>query len=284
MRWAGQRGYLELGAVRNIAPAGEPFLRRCIAGVKSFFCEKFSWSAGAGQQLALSWTLCQFSRARHGAMLTLSQAKVQTMNQIIDWMQNNWYEFGSLLAQLTIAFIALWFASKILRAMRAMQQQFGALLRLSMTNGLEEPSSESERAPRLTSAEAPSAVSTTMFAPAMEPPAAQPTAPPHRPTSYAAFEKPARTEAPSLSEELNGGTGAPMTATAVEAEHEPMSHEPTPYVAAPLTLPEEENNGSPIAAAGRGVVQWLQTPMAPKKRGPSPLRKVVRWLQAPVRS
>ena len=153
-----------------------------------------------------------------------------------------------------------------------------------MTNGLEEPSSESERAPRLTSAEAPSAVSTTMFAPPMEPPAAQPTAPPHKPTSYAAFEKPARTEAPSLSEELNGGTGAPMTATAVEAEHEPMSHEPTPYVAAPLTLPEEESNGSPIAAAGRGVVQWLQTPMAPKKKGPSPLRKVVRWLQAPVRS
>ena len=208
------------------------------------------------------------------------------MNQIIDWMQNNWYEFGSLIAQVTIAFAALWFASKILTAMRAMQQQFGALLRLSMTNGLEERSRENETVQNLSSSERPSVVPSKMFSPATERPAPPPAAPALSTTSCAAFEKPAQTEAPSLSEELSGPAraSASMTPTAVETEHEPIPHEPTPYVAAPLTLPEDENNGSRIAAAGHGVVQWLQTPMTPKKKGPSPLRKVVRWLQAPVRS
>lgn len=219
-------------------------------------------------------------------MLTLSQPKVQTMNQIFDWMQNNWYEFGSLLAQLTIAFIGLRFASQILKAMRAMQQQFGALLRLSMTNGLEEQSRESETVHNLSPPEGPGIVSSQMFSPAVEQPAAPPAAPARSSTSYTAFEKPSRTEARPLSEEMSGPTrtSAPMTATAVETEHEPMSHQPTPYVVAPLTLPEGENNGSRIAAAGHSVAQWLQTPMAPKKKGASPLRKVVRWLQAPVRS
>jgi len=66
------------------------------------------------------------------------------MNQIIDWMQSNWYELGSLTAQFTFLFAGLWFAQKILKTMRASQQQFGALLRLSMTDGLEERSKMSE--------------------------------------------------------------------------------------------------------------------------------------------
>ncbi len=206
------------------------------------------------------------------------------MNQFIDWIQSNWYELGSLLAQLTIAFVVLSFASKILRTMRASQQQIGALLRLSMTDGLQERAQEMDAVVSST----PTVVASSMFSPIEERPTPSPsvprTAPGRNSTSYSAFEKPARSEAPSLSEELSGRTRASAPpAPAATATIEP-TYDPTPYVAAPLTLPEDAHNGGGIAAAGRGVVQWLQTPMTSKKKGPSPLRKVVRWLQAPVRS
>ena len=60
------------------------------------------------------------------------------MNQTIEWIEGHWYELGSLIAQFALLFAGLWFAQKILKAMRASQQQFGALLRLSMSEGLEE--------------------------------------------------------------------------------------------------------------------------------------------------
>ncbi len=210
------------------------------------------------------------------------------MNQLIDWMQNNWYEFGSLLAQLTIAFVVLSFASKILKTMRASQQQIGALLRLSMTDGLQERAQEMDAVVSST----PSVVASSMFSPVEKRPTPSPSAPKTAPArnsaSYSAFEKPARDEAVSLSEELSGQARASApVASAATATIEP-TYDPTPYVAAPLTLPEDEHNDGGIASAGRGVVEWLQTPMASKKaskkKGPSPLRKVVRWLQAPVRS
>lgn len=201
------------------------------------------------------------------------------MDQIANWMQSNWYELGSLTAQFTFLFAGLWFAGKILRTMRATQQQMGALLRLSMTDGLEEGSKISETAPEmLTEAvqePTPSVVASSMFSSA-----------PERPTSYSAFEKPARTETPSLSRELSG-RGKASTATASEPitsipiAEAPMAStaEPTSYVAAPLTLPEGEQNAGHLS----GVVQWLQTPMPSKKKSGSPLKKVVRWLQAPAR-
>ena len=194
------------------------------------------------------------------------------MNEIIDWMQSNWYELGSLTAQFMFLFAGLWFARKILKTMRASQQQFGALLKLSMTDGLEEQMKESEA----THSPTPSVVAGRMFTPAAD----RATAPARSSAAYSAFERPARAEAPSLSDELSGRarTSAPVEPTFTEP-----TQESTPYMAAPLTLPEEEHNGSGIAAAGRGVVRWLQTPMA-SRSGTSPLRRIVRWLQAPARS
>lgn len=193
------------------------------------------------------------------------------MDQTANWMQSNWYELGSLLAQFTFLFAGLWFAWKILRAMRATQQQMGALLRLSMTDGLEERSKTGEASQEPT----PSVVATSMLSPVME-----------RPTSYAAFERPPRTETPSLSSDLSGRAKASVPITSPPIADAPMAstHESTPYVAAPLTLPEDAHNGRNLAAAGRGVLQWLQTPMANKRTGGSPLKKVVRWLQAPART
>ena len=187
------------------------------------------------------------------------------MNQTIVWIQSNWYELGSLIAQFAFLFAGLWVAQEILKAMRASQQQFGALLRLSMSAGLEERSKESEAIPN----SMPSVVASATPSPVIDPP----TAPTHSSASYAAFEKPPQSEAPAPRDELNARARAhaPMTPPMAPTAEPP--YEPTPYVAAPLTLPADEECGSRIAA-GR----------ASKRRGGSPWRKVVRWLQAPVRS
>lgn len=189
------------------------------------------------------------------------------MDQITNWMQSNWYESGSLLAQFTFLFAGLWFAAKILRTMRATQEQIGALLRLSMTDGLEERSKTAEtiHEPR------PTVVASSMLSPALE-----------RPTSYGAFEKPARVEAPSLSSELSGRgkVSAPIAVAPIAEAPMIATEDPTPYVSAPLTLPEGEQKGGGHLA---NAVQWLQTPMTNKRKSGNPLKKVVRWLQEPAR-
>jgi hypothetical protein len=198
------------------------------------------------------------------------------MNQTIEWIQSNWYELGSLIAQFTFLFAGVWFAQEILKAMRASQQQFGALLRLSMSEGLEERPKECEAIHNST----PSVVASAMASAVID----RPTVPTPSSTSYAAFEKPPRSEAPPQRDELNGRAKANAPMTPAMAPTAEPTYEPTPYVAAPLTLPADEKGGSRIADAGRGVAQWLQTPMASKRSGSSPWRRVVRWLQAPVRS
>lgn len=60
------------------------------------------------------------------------------MNDINGWVQDNWYSIGSLLVQLTFLFAGLWFARRILRTLRASQEQFGALLKLSLSDELGE--------------------------------------------------------------------------------------------------------------------------------------------------
>ena len=194
------------------------------------------------------------------------------MDQIANFIQNNWYELGTLVGQFALLFAGLWFAAKILGTMRATQQQMGALLRLSMSNGLEERSNINESEHQAISDAAdeptPSVIASSMFTPA-----------PERPTSYTAFEKPARAEMPSPSNGLNGRAkaSAPIASEPMASYPITSTEEPTPYASAPLTLPEEQRS------AGKGVGEWLQTPMAKKRNGGSPLKKVVRWLQAPAR-
>ena len=58
------------------------------------------------------------------------------------WIQSNWYALGNLLAQFAFLAAGIWFARKILRTMRASQEQVGALLKLSVTgSAVERPSS-----------------------------------------------------------------------------------------------------------------------------------------------
>jgi len=89
------------------------------------------------------------------------------MNEFGAWMQGNWYALGNLLAQFSFLMAGVWFARKILKTIRASQEQFGALLKLSLTDGLNERSKPGETA--------------------------------HRPTPYVMAEWPIAAEAPALS-------------------------------------------------------------------------------------
>ena len=145
------------------------------------------------------------------------------MTEFSTWMQSNWYEFGSILAEFAFLITGVWFARKILKTLRASQEQFGALLKLTLTDELNERANASAEAQRsVSSVEA------------------------DRPTPYVMADWPTATEAPALS------------------------------------MPESEPRRNFLGAAWRGTVQWLKAPI--RKPGPSPLRKVARWLQAPARS
>jgi hypothetical protein len=70
------------------------------------------------------------------------------MNEFTAWMQSNWYALGNLLSQIAFLAAGVWFARKILRTMRASQEQVGALLKLSVTGAIAErhsPSAVAER-------------------------------------------------------------------------------------------------------------------------------------------
>jgi hypothetical protein len=55
------------------------------------------------------------------------------MSDFGDWMQNNWYQLGSFFTQLAFLCAAIWFARRILRTLRASQEQVGALLKRSVS-------------------------------------------------------------------------------------------------------------------------------------------------------
>ena len=71
------------------------------------------------------------------------------------WIQSNWYELGNLVSQFAFLAAGIWFARKILRTMRASQEQFEALLKLSMTSSVTERPSSSVIAERTLSGASP---------------------------------------------------------------------------------------------------------------------------------
>jgi len=71
------------------------------------------------------------------------------------WIQANWYALGNLIAQFAFLAAGIWFARKILRTMRASQEQVGALLKLSVTGSVAERPSSSVIAERTLSGASP---------------------------------------------------------------------------------------------------------------------------------
>ena len=57
------------------------------------------------------------------------------MNDFNSWTKINWYALAGLFTQLAFLIAGVWFARNFLRALRAFQEQIGALLKLSMTSG-----------------------------------------------------------------------------------------------------------------------------------------------------
>jgi hypothetical protein len=56
------------------------------------------------------------------------------MNDYSSLPIKDWYALGSLIAQIGFLVAAVWFARNFLRAIRAFQEQIGALLKLSITS------------------------------------------------------------------------------------------------------------------------------------------------------
>src|SRR5947208_13920616 len=70
------------------------------------------------------------------------------MNEFTAWMQSNWYELGNLSVEVVFLSTGIWFARKILRSIRASQEQVGALIRLSVGGAVPErqvPNAVAER-------------------------------------------------------------------------------------------------------------------------------------------
>lgn len=67
----------------------------------------------------------------------------EAMNEFTSWVQSNWFELGNLLCQFIFLAAGIWFARKILRTLRASQEQAGALLKLSVTGAISERQSSS---------------------------------------------------------------------------------------------------------------------------------------------
>jgi hypothetical protein len=63
------------------------------------------------------------------------------MNELSAWIQSNWYALGNLFLEGAFLAAVVWFARKILRTLRASQEQVGALLRLSVTGTVAERTS-----------------------------------------------------------------------------------------------------------------------------------------------
>ena len=85
-----------------------------------------------------------------GAELYIEAVPVQgeAMNEFTTWMQSNWYALANLLSQFVFLAAGIWFARKILRTMRASQEQVGALLKLSVAGATSERHSSSAVAER----------------------------------------------------------------------------------------------------------------------------------------
>lgn len=55
------------------------------------------------------------------------------MGDVTAWIQTNWQELTTFLVEVAFLIAAVWFARNVLKALRAFQEQMGALLKLTIT-------------------------------------------------------------------------------------------------------------------------------------------------------
>src|SRR6266568_531774 len=102
---------------------------------------------GQYNYLPIYWTFCQFPRPERSCKLKVS-VEGEAMNEFTAWIQSNWYELGNLFAEFVFLAVGIWFARKVLRTLRASQEQVGALLKLSLTGAVPERNSSNTAAER----------------------------------------------------------------------------------------------------------------------------------------
>jgi hypothetical protein len=182
------------------------------------------------------------------------------MSDFSDWLQNNLIDLARLAVQCAILATVVSYGRKLLKTLRASQEQVGALLKLSVSGAAAQPPAPAIAEPE-PSLEAKS-FSSLLPEPLHAPSAASPR------SSYSEREY-----------SLGGRVlHEPAGASAVAVEEPPSF---TPWVAAPGMDAQQVEPLAPQAtqSANRSA-NWLQAPM--RRPGVGPLRRVVRWLQAPA--
>lgn len=198
------------------------------------------------------------------------------MNGFSDWLDNNGVDLARLLVQCGILTAVIWYSRNILKTLRASQEQIGALLRLSVSEG-----AGHERASSIAE---PAFVPPGFTAPAMVE-----TAKPESSGATSAYGFSSSNAGSSHFPEREQSLGGRLAAEKVAIkEPEPtLAESPalTPWVAAPASQPEEPTEGlaARMADSRRNLGRWLKEPPR-RSGGVNPLRRMLRWLQAPAGS
>src|SRR4029077_21127534 len=216
--------------------------------------------------MAKNWPCCQFRGERPGATLTVNLSKANFMSEFNDWLQNNAVDLARLAVQCAILALVVRYGRKLLATLRASQEQVGALLKLSVSDAMAE---RPEASPESTERFEPSA------APVREPePETEP-----EPVFAGGFSR------TSYAEEREHTLGGRVIGSQAPAFTDPAqrveSPSITPWVSAPATEPDRVTAQTVSIPPRPSAPTWLQAPM--RSSGVSPWRKMVRWLQAPVR-
>jgi hypothetical protein len=209
------------------------------------------------------------------------------MNGLGDWFQNNWIDLARLLVQCAILAVLVRYGRKMLATLRASQEQVGALLKLSVSDSVEEQRPAPAAEPPARQYERPSV---SIREPEPEPEREPEPEPVFAGAVWRASFAGEREHtlggrvigaAPAFANSPAFTTPPGFSAAPQRAESPSL----TPWVSAPVSAPAGEplrlnqEAAAPIVPRP-SASSWLQAPM--RSSGVSPWRKVMRWLQAPA--
>jgi hypothetical protein len=189
------------------------------------------------------------------------------MSDFSDWLQNNGIDLARLAVQCAILTVVVSYGRKVLRILRASQEQVGALLKLSVSDTTAEPAEAiAEPEPSLEAKSFSSLLSEPL-------------------NTVSGMASSRATYDTEREHSLGGRVLRESGSVAVE---EPPSF--TPWIAAPsmepqhVEMPQRVEVRPPyVAPSGNRISSWLQAPIRrPGVIRVSPWRKMVRWLQAPA--
>src|SRR5579864_4213548 len=185
------------------------------------------------------------------------------MSDFSDWLQNNWIDLARLAVQGAILAVVVSYGRKLLRTLRASQEQVGALLKLSVSDATAQPPA--------------AAAAPAEYEPSLEAKTFSSLLPEPKQASKPVAQRTNYTER----EQSLGGRVVHESAgaSAIAVEDTPSF---TPWIAAPGMEPQvvETRAANQVLPSANRVSSWLQAPMG--KPSASPWRKMVRWLQAPA--